>query len=118
MTRVDAGGLRHHDPDRPHGLHVLYVAWGFARHGGPGVQRQLATVAELVRQGHRVTMLTADLDTFDQVIAGDRSRLRDIPDAIQVVRVAMAQRQREPVVNRWPAARLSNADVTPKAVDR
>ncbi len=90
------------------GLHVLYVAWGFAPHSGPGVRRQLATVAELVRQGHRVTVLTADLATFDVVIGGDRSLLDDVPEAVRVVRVAMAPRQRDPLVNRWPAARVAD----------
>lgn len=90
------------------GLHVLYVAWGFAPHQGPGVYRPLATVAELVRQGHRVTVLTADLATFDLVIGGDRSLLDDVPEAVRVVRVAMAPRQRDPVINRWPMARIEN----------
>jgi glycosyltransferase involved in cell wall biosynthesis len=97
MTRADDGGL-----------HVLYVAWGFAPHQGPGVYRPLATVAELVHQGHRVTVLTADLATFDLVIGGDRSLLDDVPEGVRVVRVAMAQEQRDPLVNRWSAARLAN----------
>lgn len=92
-------------------LHVLYVAWGFAPHQGPGVYRPLATVAELVRQGHRVTVLTADLATFDLVIGGDRSLLDDVPDAVRVVRVAMAPRQRDPLLNRWPEARLARPSV-------
>jgi glycosyltransferase involved in cell wall biosynthesis len=90
------------------GLHVLYVAWGFAPHQGPGVYRPLATVAELVRQGHRVTVLTADLATFDLVIGGDRSLLDDVPQAVRVVRVAMAPRQRDPLINRWSADRIEN----------
>lgn len=118
MTRSDARGSRHHDPDGPHGLHVLYVAWEFLPHDGPGVPRQLATVAELVREGHRVTVLTADLDTFDQVMARDRSHLDDLPEAEQVVRVAMAPRQRDPLVNRWPAVRMSKAKVWLEAVEK
>lgn len=93
------------------GLHVLYVAWGFAPHQGPGVYRPLATVAELVRQGHRVTVLTADLATFDLIIGGDRTLLDDVPEAVRVVRVAMAPRQRDPVINRWPATRISDPKV-------
>jgi len=98
-------------------LHVLYVAWGFAPHQGPGVYRPLATVAELVRQGHRVTVLTADLGTFDVVIGGDRSLLNDVPESVRVVRVAMAPRQRDPILNRWPAARIANPTVWERAVE-
>lgn len=100
MTRADARGL-----------HVLYVSWGFAPHQGPGVHRSLATVAELVGQGHRVTVLTADLATFDLVIGGDRSLLDDVPGAVRVVRVAMAPRPRDPLLNRWPAARIEDPKV-------
>jgi len=91
-----------------HGLHVLYVAWGFPPHQGPGVRRSLATVAELVRQGHRVTVLTADLATFDVVFGGDLSLLDEIPEAVRVVRVAMAAQPRDPLLNRWPPARIED----------
>jgi len=90
------------------GLHVLYVAWGFPPHQGPGARRSLATVAELVRQGHRVTVLTADLATFDVVFGGDRSLLDEIPQDVHVVRVAMAAEPRDPLLNRWPAARIED----------
>ncbi len=100
MTPADGPG--------PSGLHVLYVAWGFAPHQGPGVYRPLATVAELVRQGHRVTVLTADLATFDLVIGGDRSLLNDVPEGVRVVRVVMAPQQRDPLLNRWPAAQAAD----------
>jgi len=99
-------------------LHVLYVAWGFAPHQGPGVYRPLATVAELVRQGHRVTVLTADLATFDLVVGGDRSLLDDVPESVRVVRVAMAPRQRDPLVNRWPEARTADPKVWGAAVNK
>jgi len=65
-------------------------------------------VAELVSQGHRVTVLTADLETFDLVIGGDRSLLDDVPEAVRVVRVAMAPRERDPLLNRWSGPRISN----------
>ena len=90
------------------GRHVLYVDWGFPPHQGTGVQRSLDTVADLVRQGHRVTVLTADLATFDLVTGGDRSSLEHVPEAVQVVRVAMAARLRDPLLNRWPADRLAD----------
>lgn len=92
---------RFHEP-----RHVLYVAWAFAPHQGPGVYRPLATVAELVRAGHRVTVLTADLDTFDLIIGGDRTLLDDVADSVRVVRVAMDPLERDPLLNRWPNARI------------
>ena len=100
------------------GLHVLYVAWGFPPHQGPGVHRSLATVAELVRQGHRVTVLTADLATFDVVTGGDRSLLDDVPEAVRVVRVAMAARPRDPLLNRWPTARIEDPLVWGETVQK
>lgn len=100
MTRADT-----------HGLHVLYVAWGFPPCERPGVQRSLATVAELVHNGHRVTVLTADLATFDVVSGGDRSLLDAVAPAVRVVRAAMAPRRRDPLLNRWPAARITDPEV-------
>jgi len=110
------------------GLHVLFVAWGFAPAQGPGPDRSLATVAALTRLGHRVTVLTADLATFDLATfdlatldladvdlatvdmanGADRSRLDDVPEGVRVVRVAMAPRARDPLLNRWSATRLAD----------
>jgi glycosyltransferase involved in cell wall biosynthesis len=67
--------------------------------------------------GHRVTVLTADLATFDLVIGGDRSLLDDVPEGVRVVRVAMAPRQRDPLVHRWPAARLADPKLWDKLVE-
>lgn len=86
--------------------HVLYVAWGFAPHQGPGVYRPLATVAELVRAGHRVTVLTTDLDTFDLIVGGDRTLLDGVDDSVRVVRVPTDPVLRDPLVNRWSDERI------------
>lgn len=99
MTRPDARSL-----------HVLYVAWGFTHGEGPEVARprQMATVAELVRQGHRVTVLTADLATSN-LAGGAGAALGDpIPDSVRVVQVAMPPQQRDPLLNRWSDARLAD----------
>ncbi|MEO5744087.1 MAG: hypothetical protein ABIQ53_05785, partial [Terracoccus sp.] len=76
-----------HERADERGLHILYVTWGLAPHQGPGALRATATVSELVRQGHRVTVLTADLRTFDGVLGDDRSLLDHLPEAVRVVRV-------------------------------
>lgn len=86
-------------------LHVLYVAWGFVPHRGPGVYRPLATANELARRGHRVTVLTADVDTFAVAVGADDSLHRHVDAGIRVLRVPMLQDLRDPIINRWPLAR-------------
>ncbi len=85
--------------------HILYVAWGFPPHRGPGAYRPLATVNELARRGHRVTVLTADLDTFDLVVGSDRSLLERVAEGVRIVRVPFPATTRDPVVNSWPVQR-------------
>jgi hypothetical protein len=99
MTRPDARSL-----------HVLYVAWGLAHGEGPeGARaRALATVGELVRQGHRVTVLTADLATANPAAGGEPALGDLVPDSVRVVQVAMAPQQRDPLLNRWSEARLAD----------
>ena len=58
--------------------HVLYVAWGFPPHRGPGTYRALATANLLAELGCRVTVLTADLATFDLVVGADHSLLAEV----------------------------------------
>lgn len=99
-------------------LHVLYVAWGFAPHRGPGVYRPLATVNELVRRGHRVTVLTADLDTFAVAVGGDESLLGYVDPRVRVVRVPMQQDVRDPIINRWSMDRARNQRAWSRAVVR
>jgi len=89
-------------------LHVLYVAWGFIPHRGPGAYRPLATVNELAKRGYRVTVLTADLDTFDLTIGGDRTLLAEVDPRVRVLRVPMLQDALDPMINRWPQERAAN----------
>jgi hypothetical protein len=72
------------------------------------VYRPLATVSELVRRGHRVTVLAADMATFDVVIGGDRTLLDDVDPSVRVVRVPMAPQQRDPLLNRWPREQVTD----------
>lgn len=89
-------------------LHVLYVAWGFVPHRGPGAYRPLATVNELARRGHRVTVLTADLDTFAIAVGADESLVARVHPDVRIVRVPMLQDVRDPVINRWSLERAEN----------
>ncbi len=86
-------------------MHILYVAWGFPPHRGPGTYRALASVNHLVAQGHDVTVLTAGLDYFRFVAGSDESLLQRIDPRVRVVRIPFAPVHREPVINRWPQRR-------------
>jgi hypothetical protein len=88
--------------------HILYVAWGFAPHRGPGAYRPLATVNALAERGHRVTVLTADLDTFDLVVGGDHSLLAEVHPDVRLLRVPVLQDWRDPFVNRWTVERATD----------
>lgn len=85
--------------------HVLYVAWGFPPHRGPGTYRALATVNALVGLGARVTVITADLATFEVVSGADPSLLAHVDPAVRVVRVPFPPGRRDPVVSRWSRQR-------------
>ncbi len=95
------------DPAAPVPPHVLYVAWGFPPHRGPGTYRALATANLLAEIGCRVTVLTADLATFDLVVGADNSLLAEIDPRIRVLRVSFPAGRRDPVVNRWELARVA-----------
>ena len=87
--------------------HVLYVAWGFPPHRGPGTYRALATANLLVELGARVTVLTADVATFDLVVGADDSLLAEVDPRIRVLRVPFPAGRRDPIINRWEMARVS-----------
>ena len=86
-------------------MHVLYVAWGFPPHRGPGTYRALASVDHLISRGHDVTVLTADLAYFRVVSGSDESLLERIDPRVRVVRVPFPPTYREPIINRWPQRR-------------
>jgi glycosyltransferase involved in cell wall biosynthesis len=98
LTSPTAGAGR-----RPH---VLYVAWGFPPHRGPGTYRVLASANLLVELGARVTVLTADRLTFDLVAGGDDSLLDRVDPAIRVLRVPFPVGRRDTIINRWPEERV------------
>ncbi|WP_235856897.1 glycosyltransferase [Occultella glacieicola] len=67
--------------------HLLYVAWGYPPCRGGGVYRALATANAFARSGWRVTVLTADRDTFDRYTGTDPSLESRIDPDITVMRV-------------------------------
>jgi glycosyltransferase involved in cell wall biosynthesis len=88
--------------------HVLYVAWGFPPHRGPGTYRPLATVNELARRGHDVTVLTADTDAFDLLVGADHSLVARIDPRVRLHRVRFAGVLHDPLLDRWPPARVAD----------
>ena len=73
--------------------HLLYVAWGFPPSRGGGVYRALATANAFARAGWRVTVLTADRDSFERFTGTDPSLEREVDPEVRVVRIPF----------RWPA---------------
>ncbi len=90
-------------PDRPH---VLYVAWGFPPCRGGGVYRALATANAFAAAGMRVTVLTADRDTFVRFTGVDESLESQVDPSVRVLRVPFDWPALEWDLRRWPRARV------------
>lgn len=90
--------------------HVLYVAWGFPPCRGGGVYRALATANGFARRGFRVTVLTAERETFTRFTGVDLSLEALVDPRINIVRVPFDWPMLETDVRRWSAFRA----LTPK----
>lgn len=88
-----------------HAPHVLYVAWGFPPCRGGGVYRALATANGFAAQGFRVTVLTADRETFLKYTGADTSLESLVDPSIEVVRVPFAWPSLEMDLREWSAFR-------------
>jgi glycosyltransferase involved in cell wall biosynthesis len=86
--------------------HVLYVAWGFPPCRGGGVYRALATANAMAAAGLRVTVLTADRETFLRFTGADESLEAQIDPSIRVLRVPFDWPALEWDLRRWPRARV------------
>lgn len=86
--------------------HVLYVAWGFPPGRSGGVYRALATANAFADNGFRVTVLTAERETFRQHTGVDPSLEDLVHPGIEVVRLpfswpyAVTDRAQWPLVRR------------------
>lgn len=89
-----------------HRPHVLYVAWGFPPSRGGGVYRALATVNAFVREGFRVTVLTADRQTFEKYTGVDPSLEALVAPGVEVVRVPFAWPAMDTDLRHWSALRM------------
>lgn len=85
--------------------HVLYVAWGFPPCRGGGVYRALATANAFAEQGARVTVLTAERETFERFTGADASLEKLIHPDVTVHRVPFDWPAVETDVRRWSALR-------------
>lgn len=88
-----------------HAPHVLYVAWGFPPSRGGGVYRALATANGFAEQGFRVTVLTAERETFLDYTGADTSLEELVDPRVQVLRVPFEWPMLETDVRRWGAVR-------------
>jgi glycosyltransferase involved in cell wall biosynthesis len=87
--------------------HVLYVAWGFPPCRGGGVYRALATANRFAAKGWRVTVLTADRDTFVRYTGADPSLEERIDGRITVVRVPFSWPIHVTDLSQWSWFRMS-----------
>jgi glycosyltransferase involved in cell wall biosynthesis len=85
--------------------HLLYVAWGFPPARSGGVYRALATANAFARSGWRVTVLTADRETFERHTGTDPGLEDQVDSRIRVVRVPFAWPLQEQDRSRWPVLR-------------
>jgi glycosyltransferase involved in cell wall biosynthesis len=85
--------------------HALYVAWGFPPFRGGGAYRTLATANALFEAGFRVTVLTADRESFQRFVGSDSSLEGTIAEGIDVVRVPFEWATRDMDIRRWSRER-------------
>lgn len=88
--------------------HMLYVCWGFPPCRSGGVYRALATANRFAEQGWRVTVLTADRETFYRFTGVDETLEERIHPDVEVVRVPFEWPLLEMDLRRWSRSRAAN----------
>jgi glycosyltransferase involved in cell wall biosynthesis len=88
--------------------HVLYVAWGFPPCRSGGVYRALATANRFAALGWKVTVLTAERETFERFTGADLTLEERVDPSIEVVRVPFEWPILEADLRRWSKTRASN----------
>lgn len=97
---------------RPNGgPHVLLVAWGYPPSRGGGVYRALATANRFAERGWRVTVLTAERETFERYTGTDPSLESRIQRDIKVVRIPFAWPVLDNDIRTWSWLRVNQPKV-------
>lgn len=86
--------------------HLIYIAWGFPPARGSGVHRAVGTPNAFVKAGWRVTVITADRESFLKYTGADTSMERLVDPRIRVVRVPYLRRYLEDDVSTWSRRRV------------
>ncbi|SDK51496.1 Glycosyltransferase involved in cell wall bisynthesis [Cryobacterium psychrotolerans] len=81
--------------------HLLYVAWGYPPCRGGGVYRALATANAFAEKGWRVTVLTANRETFTMGTGIDSTLEAQIHPSITVVRVPFTSGAYQTDIRTW-----------------
>ncbi|TDD27519.1 glycosyl transferase [Kribbella turkmenica] len=87
---------------------MLYVAWGFPPCRGGGVYRALATTNRFAALGWKVTVLTAERETFQRFTGVDPTLEARIDPSVEVVRVPFEWPVLEADLRKWSRTRASN----------
>ena len=85
--------------------HLLYVAWGYPPARGSGVYRAVATPNAFAARGWRVTVVTADRESFAKYTGDDTSLEYLIDPRVRVVRVPFRRPYLEDDVGQWSLLR-------------
>jgi glycosyltransferase involved in cell wall biosynthesis len=85
--------------------HLLYVAWGYPPCRGGGVYRALATANAFAENGWRVTVLTANRETFTMGTGIDSTLEAQIHPSIAVVRVPFTSGAYQTDIREWSPLR-------------
>ncbi|MFI5710745.1 glycosyltransferase [Kribbella sp. NPDC051620] len=88
--------------------HMLYVCWGYPPCRGGGVYRALATANRFAEQGWKVTVLTADKETFHRFTGADLTLEERIHPDIEIVRVPFEWPILEADLRKWSKSRAQN----------
>src|SRR5690606_22058533 len=94
---------------------LLYVAWGFPPCRSGGVYRALATANRFAARGWRVTVITAQRETFIRYTGADTSLEQRIDPSIRVVRLPFSWPVLEPDLRRWSRLRIQRPGLWAKA---
>lgn len=90
-----------------HVPHLLYLVWGYPPCRGSGVHRALATANSFARAGWRVTVITAERETFERFTGADPSLEARIDPGVTVERIPFSWPAQETDIRRYGRLRIT-----------